>query len=179
MQLSSLSRQLYKHATIAIDKSADAMIFIQRRVAVIMFSAARNTMHDAQVLAEKLAEGLPIRHGMTVDGIQWNSRGVIVQCQGGQQIEADAVIVTVSLGVLKVHSSSCACLLHFITLHFFPDVALALALETTFIRLMLSMCMQYPVHITELTTVVQDVSNNMPAPPNPRTQNNVYAAGSA
>ncbi|KAL0055945.1 hypothetical protein WJX82_006032 [Trebouxia sp. C0006] len=54
-----------------------------------------------QVLAEKLAEGLPIEHGMTVGQIQWNTSGVIVQCQGGQQIEADAVIVTVSLGVLK------------------------------------------------------------------------------
>ncbi len=73
-------------------------------------------MHNAQVLAEKLAEGLPIRHGMTVDQIQWNTSGVIVQCQGGQQIEADAVIVTVSLGVLKVHSTSCVCLWHCIQL---------------------------------------------------------------
>ncbi len=39
---------------------------------------------------------------MTVDQICWGSTGVTVHCQGGEQIEADAVIVTVSLGVLKV-----------------------------------------------------------------------------
>lgn len=76
-------------------------------------------MHDAQVLAEKLAEGLPIKHGMTVDQIQWNTSGVIVQCQGGQQVEADAVIVTVSLGVLKVLSTSSVCLSRCIMLWFF------------------------------------------------------------
>lgn len=95
---------------------------------LIIFNADKTTMHDAQVLAEKLAEGLPIEHGMTVGQIQWNTSGVIVQCQGGQQIEADAVIVTVSLGVLKVLCTSFVCLLHCIRLWFFPDVAFALAL---------------------------------------------------
>lgn len=55
-----------------------------------------------QTLAEKLAEGLPIRPGVVVDQIQWGGDGVTVHCQGGEQIQADAVIVTVSLGVLKV-----------------------------------------------------------------------------
>ena len=55
-----------------------------------------------QTLAEKLAEGLPIRHGVVVDQIQWGGDGVTVHCQGGEQIQADAVIVAVSLGVLKV-----------------------------------------------------------------------------
>ena len=55
-----------------------------------------------QTLAEKLAEGLPIRHGVVVDQIQWGGDGVTLHCQGGEQIKADAVIVTVSLGVLKV-----------------------------------------------------------------------------
>lgn len=55
-----------------------------------------------QTLAEKLAEGLPIRHGVVVDRIQWGGDGVTLHCQGGEQIKADAVIVTVSLGVLKV-----------------------------------------------------------------------------
>lgn len=54
-----------------------------------------------QTLAEKLAEGLPIRHGVVVDRIQWGGDGVTLHCQGGEQIKADAVIVTVSLGVLK------------------------------------------------------------------------------
>ena len=55
------------------------------------------------MLAQKLAEGLPIRHGVTVDQIHWGASGVTIQCRGGEQFEADAVIVTVSLGVLKVH----------------------------------------------------------------------------
>lgn len=55
------------------------------------------------MLAQKLAEGLPIRHGVTVDQIHWGSGGVTIQCRGGEKFEADAVIVTVSLGVLKVH----------------------------------------------------------------------------
>ena len=55
-----------------------------------------------QVLAEKLAERLPIRHGIVVDHIDWGGEGVTLHCQGGEQVQADAVIVTVSLGVLKV-----------------------------------------------------------------------------
>ena len=55
-----------------------------------------------QALAEKLAEGLPIRHGAVVDQIHWGEAGVTLQCQGGEELQADAVIVTVSLGVLKV-----------------------------------------------------------------------------
>ena len=54
------------------------------------------------MLAQKLAEGLPVRHGVTVDQIHWGPSGVTIQCRGGEQFEADAVIVTVSLGVLKV-----------------------------------------------------------------------------
>lgn len=63
-----------------------------------------------QVLAEKLAEGLPIRHGVVVDRIDWGGEGVTLYCQGGKQVQADAVIVTVSLGVLKVQMSlQCNC----------------------------------------------------------------------
>ena len=59
-------------------------------------------MFCLQILAEKLAEGLPIRHGIVVDRIDWGGEEVTLHCQGGEQIKADAVIVTVSLGVLKV-----------------------------------------------------------------------------
>ena len=58
--------------------------------------------HNLQLLAEKLAEGLPIQHGVTVTRIDWGDNGVQLQCADGQIIAADAVIVTVSLGVLKV-----------------------------------------------------------------------------
>lgn len=59
-------------------------------------------MCTVQTLAEKLAAGLSIRHGVVVDKIRWDGDGVTVHCQGGEQIRADAAIVTVSLGVLKV-----------------------------------------------------------------------------
>ena len=58
-----------------------------------------------QALAEKLAEGLPIRYGTIVEQVHWGSTGVTVQCQGGEEFHADAVIMTVSLGVLKVPAS--------------------------------------------------------------------------
>ena len=59
-------------------------------------------VNDLQVLAEKLAEGLPIKHGSVIERVDWGSEGVTVHCKGGEQCQADAVIVTVSLGVLKV-----------------------------------------------------------------------------
>lgn len=73
-------------------------------------------MWSLQVLAEKLAEGLPIQHGVVVDRIDWGGEGVTVHCQGGEQVQADAVIVTVSLGVLKVQMllPSCACMYYVI-----------------------------------------------------------------
>jgi glycine/D-amino acid oxidase-like deaminating enzyme len=55
-----------------------------------------------QGVAEAMAEGLEVRFGHEVDRIEWGRGGVIVSCSGGQVIEADAAIVTVSLGVLKV-----------------------------------------------------------------------------
>ena len=58
---------------------------------------------NLQLLAEKLAEGLPIQHGVTVTHIDWGDTGVQLHCADGQIIGADAVIVTVSLGVLKVN----------------------------------------------------------------------------
>lgn len=71
-----------------------------------------------QVLAERLAEGLPIRHGVAVDCIEWSGEGVTLHCQGGEQVQADAVIVTVSLGVLKVKVllPSAACM-HYVRVH--------------------------------------------------------------
>ncbi|KAK9810120.1 hypothetical protein WJX72_005080 [[Myrmecia] bisecta] len=54
-----------------------------------------------QALAEVLAEGLDIRLGHAVQRISWGAEGVTVTCANGVVLEADAVIVTVSLGVLK------------------------------------------------------------------------------
>lgn len=54
------------------------------------------------MLAEKLAEGLPIQHETTISHIDWSGNGVKLQCSDGKVIQADAAIVTVSLGVLKV-----------------------------------------------------------------------------
>ena len=58
------------------------------------------------MLAERLAEGLSIKHGSVVERVDWGSEVVTIHCLGGQQLQADAVIVTVSLGVLKVQRDS-------------------------------------------------------------------------
>lgn len=55
-----------------------------------------------QVLAERLAEGLDVRLSHLATRITWGDDGAHVACQGGQIFQADAVIVSVSVGVLKV-----------------------------------------------------------------------------
>ena len=55
-----------------------------------------------QAVAEALADGLDIRYQHVVDKITWSHQKVQVSCANGVSLEADAVIVTVSLGVLKV-----------------------------------------------------------------------------
>lgn len=49
-----------------------------------------------------MSEGLDIRFGHAVDHIEWGQSGATVKCKGGSLHHADAVIITVSLGVLKV-----------------------------------------------------------------------------
>ncbi len=51
-------------------------------------------------LAERAAEGLPIRLNTPVTAIRWDGPGVVVETPGGT-ISAKAVIVTVPIGVLK------------------------------------------------------------------------------
>ena len=58
----------------------------------------------AQAMAERLAEGLDVRLSTPVTRICWGGSQVTVEYEGGS-IAADAVIVTVSLGVLKVTCS--------------------------------------------------------------------------
>ena len=56
-----------------------------------------------QAVAERMASELTdVRLGCVVDKITWGSQGVSITCKDGQSFDADAVIVTVSLGVLKV-----------------------------------------------------------------------------
>lgn len=56
----------------------------------------------AQALAEHMAAGADIRYGAVVERIQWGASGVTVSCADGRSFQADAAVVTVSLGVLKV-----------------------------------------------------------------------------
>lgn len=65
-----------------------------------------------------MTAGLDIRFGHCVNSIAWGESGVHVSCTNGASFQADAVIVTVSLGVLKVlpvsavrmpHGMSCMC----------------------------------------------------------------------
>ena len=55
-----------------------------------------------QTVAEVVAEGLDIRYDSVVTAIQWEGGGATVCTADGHRFSADAVIVTVSLGVLKV-----------------------------------------------------------------------------
>lgn len=49
-----------------------------------------------------MASGLDVRYGAVVEKVQWGASGVTVTCADGRSFQADAAIVTVSLGVLKV-----------------------------------------------------------------------------
>lgn len=57
-----------------------------------------------QAVAEHMARGLDIRFQHLVKSIQWGSAGVTAGCENGASFAADAAIVTVSLGVLKVRT---------------------------------------------------------------------------
>jgi phytoene dehydrogenase-like protein len=63
-----------------------------------------------QAVAERISADLvDVRLGCEVDSISWGSHGVEVAYRKGQNrqvLKADAVIVTVSLGVLKVRCRS-------------------------------------------------------------------------
>ena len=61
-----------------------------------------------------MAEGLDIRYKHVVERIDWGVSGATVHCSGGESFDCDAVICTVSLGVLKVkhqviHSAEISC----------------------------------------------------------------------
>ena len=49
-----------------------------------------------------MAEGLDIRYQHVVERIDWGATGATVHCSSGESFDCDAVICTVSLGVLKV-----------------------------------------------------------------------------
>jgi monoamine oxidase len=60
-----------------------------------------------QPLAEKMAAGLDVRFGALVTRVEWCADGVTVACADGQTFHADAAVVTVSFGVLKVSRAPC------------------------------------------------------------------------
>ena len=51
-----------------------------------------------------MAEGLDICYQHTVERINWGKDGATVHCSGGKAFACDAVICTVSLGILKVRA---------------------------------------------------------------------------
>lgn len=58
-----------------------------------------------QRVAEAMAEGLDIRFNHIVERIDWGESGATVHCSSGATFSCDAVICTVSLGVLKVSTA--------------------------------------------------------------------------
>lgn len=60
-------------------------------------------------MVEKYAEGLDVRFGHKVEQIRWGADGVTVACSNGVELQADAVIVTFSLGILKVRFHAFFC----------------------------------------------------------------------
>ena len=52
-----------------------------------------------------MAEGLDIRYQHVVERIDWGATGATVHCSSGESFDCDALICTVSLGVLKVRAS--------------------------------------------------------------------------
>lgn len=63
-----------------------------------------------QPVAELIASQLPdVRMKTVVSKIRWGPEGAEVICKDGQQFYANAVIVTVSLGVLKVSPDLSVC----------------------------------------------------------------------
>ncbi len=61
-----------------------------------------------QPVAEHFAEGLDIRFGQRVQRVAYDGAGVRVTTEDGGELAADAVIVTVSLGVLKARAAPSA-----------------------------------------------------------------------
>ena len=57
-----------------------------------------------QAIAESLSASLDIRFGHLVTSIEWGSGGVSISCSNGVELEADAVLVTTSVGVLQVRA---------------------------------------------------------------------------
>ncbi len=49
-----------------------------------------------------MAEGLDVSFGCVATRVAWGDDGVTLTCEDGRTFAADALIVTVSLGVLKV-----------------------------------------------------------------------------
>ena len=59
-----------------------------------------------QSVAELLTEGLDVRYGQTVSKIEHSGQSAQVTTQDGTVLDADFVVCTVSLGVLKVCCSA-------------------------------------------------------------------------
>lgn len=58
-----------------------------------------------QKIAGVIAEDLDVRFQHVVERIEWGENGASVHCSSGATFKCDAVICTVSLGVLKVSVS--------------------------------------------------------------------------
>ena len=61
-----------------------------------------SAMRALQAVALELAKGLHICYGWRVKRVSWGSDSVLLESHSGERLQADAVICTLPLGVLKV-----------------------------------------------------------------------------
>lgn len=59
-----------------------------------------------QAIAESLASQVNVRLNHEVSGVEWSETGVLVTCSNGAVFEAEAAVITTSLGVLKARSEA-------------------------------------------------------------------------
>lgn len=73
----------------------------QRQVVHLRTELCRARAGGNARLVRALADGLPILYHTPVQEVHYGSQGVTVVAEGGRALAADAVVVTVPLGVLK------------------------------------------------------------------------------
>lgn len=110
----------------AMDHGVDLAELSSADVAVYgAYSVNALVMEGLGSLVEQFAKGLPVQTGTIVTGVDWSGKGVTVRTQKGD-IRAQAVIVTVSTGVISARKIRFTPDLPFEVWHAFDDLPMGL-----------------------------------------------------